>query len=230
MKRILLSLTIFSFVAVSTASTAFATSHVRDLQRSRDALRERVRERIASYPAWLRLLRSGHVALASGELTAINGTTLTVTKGDTSYIVLTDDKSHFRRKFWGKSELAEFSIGDKLNVVGTWTDETQTTIQARLIRNLSIQRRHGVFFGTVTSKTDTSFIMDTIRRGNQTVIGDTGTQYVNRRQESIDYADIAVGHRVRIRGLWDSTLSQITEVTQVKDFSLPSRSSPNSSP
>lgn len=230
MKSILLSLTIFSFVAVSTAPTAFATSHVRDLQRSRDALRERVRERIASYPAWLRLLRSGRVALASGELTAVDGTTLTVTKDDKSYTVLTDDKSQFRRKFWGKSELAEFLIGDKLNVVGTWTDDTQTTIQARLIRNLSIQRRHGVFFGTVTANTDTSFTMNTIRRGNQMVVVSLETKYINRRQESISFADIAVSHRIRVRGLWDSNLSQITEVTQVKDFSLPPRTSPQPSP
>lgn len=230
MKRILLSFMIFSLVVVSLTPSVMATSHGRDLLRNRDTLRERVRERIASYPAWLRLLRSGHVALTNGELTAINGTSLTVSKENKSYTVLTDDKTQVRRKFWGKSELAEFSIGDKLNVVGTWTDETQTTIQARLIRNLSIQRRHGVFFGTVTSKTDTGFITDTIRRGNQTVIVDSETEYVNRRQESIGFADIAVGHRVRIRGLWDSTLSKITEVSQIKDFSIPPRSSPAASP
>lgn len=196
-----------------------------EIKEKREDIKEEFREMKASVSAALKQLRSGRIALGSGEITAINGMTLTVVHEGKTYTVLTDDKTQFRRKFWGKSELAEFGIGDKINGVGTWVDEEHTTIKARFIRNLSIQMRHGVFFGTVTEISATGFKMDSERRGEQTVTVGADTKYVNRREETITLGDIAVGQRVRVRGLWNSRTSTITEVTKVKNYSLPPRAS-----
>jgi hypothetical protein len=196
----------------------------------KDQVKDRVQDRIASVAAHIRSFRNGYIAVANAELTVIDGNTLTIVKEGMTYAVLVEDNSHLRRKFWGQSELSEWTIGDMISVVGIWDDETKTTIRARLIKNLSIQMRHGVFFGTVTSMGDGTFTMDSVRRGIQTVTVGENTKYTDRRGGSLNFSDILVGHRVRIRGLWNSRTSTITEVTEVKDFSLPEIVKPSGRP
>ncbi len=69
----------------------------------------------------------------------------------------------------GKSNLNEFSIGDEVNIIGKYINEEKTTIDAILIRNLSIQKRWGVFFGEVITKSANNFVIRTLQRGDLTV-------------------------------------------------------------
>jgi len=163
----------------------------------------------------------GKAAIGTGTLTAKVGNTLTVTKGNKSYSVLVDSKTQLRRRFWGKATLDEMQIGDTLNVIGKWTDDAKTSIQAKMIRDISIQKRNGVFIGTIKSLSGNSWIMETVKRGSQTVTVSPSTRFVNRKGESIAQSDILTGHKVRVKGLWDSKANTIIEVTHVKDFSLP---------
>lgn len=180
-------------------------------------------EKAGSRPGLLRnFFTRGRAAIGSGTITAINGTTLTVKAKDGKVVtVFTDSKTQFRRRFWGKSSLSEMSVGDMVNVIGTWTDDAKTTIQARLVRDTSIQKRFGVFLGTVKSIVSGGFVMQTEKRGTLTVTIDSSTKLTNRKEQTIAQDDIAVGHKVRAKGLWDSTLHTLKEVAQVKDFSLP---------
>lgn len=159
--------------------------------------------------------------IVQGELTKIEGLNLTVSKDGNDYLVITDSKTQFRRKFWGKSSLSEFSLGDEVGVVGRWNNEEKTEIKAVLVRNLSIQKRFGVFFGEVKSLTEGGFVIKTVKRSDQTVTTQASTKFVNRKMEAITISDIKVGDRVRIKGLWDKVGSTITQVVQVKDFSIP---------
>ena len=163
-------------------------------------------ERVATRPGLLRQMVKNTKAMVTGTLSVKSGNTLTVTSGASSYSVLVDGNTQLRRRFWGKATLDEMSVGDSLNVIGKWTDDVHSTIQAKLVRDSSIQKRFGVFVGTVTSLTGTGWIMSTINRGPQTV---TATQ-----------SAVLVGHKVRVRGLWDNKLNTITEVSHVKDYSL----------
>lgn len=164
---------------------------------------------------------AANVVIGSGRLEAKDGTTLTVSKNGTNYTVLTNDKTKLFRRFGGKSSLDEMQIGDTLNVAGKWSDRNTNTIQARTIRDVSIQKRFGTFIGTVQSLTDGGWVMTSLERGDQTVTVSADTKIVNRRGETIAQADVQVGHRVRVKGMWDSANKTITEVTNVKDFSLP---------
>ncbi len=165
--------------------------------------------------------KGNRVHLVGAEVNAVGDGTITAEKDGKTYTVNTDTKTKLRRHFWGKSELAEFSIGNMVNIWGTWADETQTTINAKMIKNLSIMKRHGAFFGTIKSLGDNSFVITSVHRGDQTVTVATTTKYLNRREQAIAFADLQVGHRVRIKGLWDKSNNTVTEVVQVKDFSLP---------
>ena len=166
-------------------------------------------------------LKSQVAKIIGGEITAISGTSLTVNKDAKTYTVNTDANTHFQRHYWGKSSLAEFSVGNKVNVQGKFTDDTKITVLARLIRNLSIMKRHGVFLGDVTVKNSDNFIINSKQRGDQTVYFTGSTKFVKRNEETMTYAGLQVGQRVRIKGLWDKSVNKITEVVQVKDISLP---------
>jgi co-chaperonin GroES (HSP10) len=155
-----------------------------------------------------------------GTVTAVGTTDITVDNEGTSVKVNLTTKTQFRRLFWGKSSLAEITVGDKLNIIGRWANEEKTEINAVLIKNLSLMRRLGAFFGEVESLTAEGFVVTTIHNDDQTVtIG--AAKLVNREEQTITQADIKVGDRIRVKGLWDATAKTITEVTQIKDFSLP---------
>lgn len=170
-----------------------------------------------------RLVNAGKAVIIGGTITAKSDTTLTVEKDGKSTTVNVGGDTQLRRRFWGKSTTAEFSVGNNVNVYGAWTDEAQTAINARLIRNISIQKRFGVFFGEVKSLLSNGWVMSTVseKRPDQTVTITSETKIENRKGETIGQNDVKVGHRVRVKGLWDNSSNTVTEVKQVKDFSLP---------
>lgn len=199
----------------------------REVKESREEKKDmfkQFKESISSKAGAVRgFLGFGRAVIGSGELVAKTDSTLTIKKDDKTYTVQISDTTKFRRRFWGKSEVSEFSIGNTVNVVGTWADESHTTINAILLRNISIQKRFGVFFGQVKSLLSNGWIMSSTsdKRPDQTVTVSGETKFVNRKGETITQAEVKAGHRVRVRGLWDNTANTVTEVKEVKDFSLP---------
>ncbi len=243
MKRFITTLTIVTTLGASIFSTlAFAENSENGRGQIKDARKEMhqniknerkefrqevkdvrndLKDKRASEAAKRKLNKVGH--LINAEITAINGSSLTVVKDGKTYIVNTSSQTKFLRHFWGKSETNEFSVGNKVNVWGKWADEGQTTIDARMIRNLSIMKRHGVFMGEIISATAGSFVLKSLNRGDQTVLYGSTTKFVNRKEQTIAASELKVGDKVRVKGLWDKSNNKITEVSQVKDFSLPER-------
>ena len=225
---------VFLSLGLTMPGMVFAESRVQvkaDFKEARQASREakksfmeQFRESMSSRAGEMkRFLFSGRAAIGSGKITAKTDTTLTIEKDGKSYTVNIDSKTQLRRRFWGKAELSEFSIGNIVNVIGLWTDDTHTAINATLIRNISIQKRFGVFFGEVKTVLTSGWVMSTKseNRADQTVTVSASTTFENRKGETMTQADVKVGHRVRVRGLWDRTLNTVTEVTNVKDFTVP---------
>lgn len=202
---------------LTTATPAFAAMGHPFLR----AVGEGIGKNFATAGGKIRTFLQTHASLIGASITGINGTTLTVSQNGKTYTVLTDGNTQDRRRYWGKGSITEMQVGDTVNVYGTWTDSTNTTIQAKLVRDVSIQKYNGVFFGTVQSLTSSGWTMTTVERGNQTVTVSSTTKFKDRKGGTLAQSDIAVGHKIRVRGLWDRTSSTITEVTEVRDFSLP---------
>lgn len=159
-------------------------------------------------------------ARVKGEIPVIGENNFTISSEDGTFQVNITDKTKILRKFGGKSSFGELSVGDEVMVFGKFTDDTKSIIDAKTIKNNSIQKRFGAFFGKVTTKNSDNFVMETVERGVQTVYFGTA-KLVDRKEIIITINDIKVGDRVRVKGVWDKTLSKITEVLQVKDFSIP---------
>src|SRR3989338_2911199 len=126
--------------------------------------------------------------------------------------------------------LQQALIRNKINIHGIFTDDSKTTILASLIRDLSIMKRHGVFFGEVTQKNSDNFVIKSKQRDNQTVYFTDSTKFVNRNGQSISYTELQTGHQIRVRGLWDKSLNKIIEVSEVKNFSLPPKPTKTTTP
>lgn len=160
----------------------------------------------------------------TGELTAISGNTLTVksNKDGKSYQVNVNSKTQLVRRFGGKSTLSEFTVGNIVNVVGKWVDDTKNAIDAKLVRNTSVQKRFGAFLGEVTQINSDNLVIKTVNRNEQTVYF-TGAKFVDRAEKTMDFGQIKVGDRIRVKGMWDRSTNKITEVNQIKDFSYPQK-------
>ncbi len=75
----------------------------------------------------------------------------------------------------------------------------------------------------VTSLTSTGWVMNTVHRGSQTVTISSTTKLIDRKGATITQTDVKVDNKVRVKGMWDSKANTITAVTNVKDYSLPPR-------
>jgi len=154
---------------------------------------------------------------AKGKITVIGSNNFSLSGEDGTFQVNITDKTVILRKFGGKSSLSEYSVGDEVVVFGKFTDDTKLIIDAKTVKNNSIQKRFGAFFGKVTVKNTDNFVMETAERGIQTVYFGT-TKFINIKEINISYGDIKIGDRVRVKGVWDKTLNEIREVSQIKIF------------
>jgi hypothetical protein len=158
-------------------------------------------------------------ARPTGKITEIGGNYIKVSdnKDGKIYQVNITEKTQLRRHFGGKSSLNEFSVGDEVNVIGRYTDEAKSTIEAVLIRNKSIQKRWGPFFGEVITKNSDNFVIKTITRGDLTVYFGSA-KFVDNSGNQSSYDALSVGSRVGVKGVWDKDLKKISEVDEVKIF------------
>lgn len=115
------------------------------------------------------------------------------------------------RHYWGKSplDLSEFSVGDIINVLGTLDSTDFFLINAKTVRNVSIQQKHGVFSGTIKSITPpSSFILETARASSLLVNTDANTK-IYQGKELKTFSDLQIGMSVLVRGIWNRTLTKI---------------------
>lgn len=138
-----------------------------------------------------------------GKLKALESSSLTVTSKEGKDIVVNVVKETIlKRRFGANSTLSEFMVGDELAVVAKNQD-------AKYIRDLSIQRRNAVFTGTIITKADASFTLQTVSRGLQNVYISSTTTILEKDKVKT-YADLAVGDRVLVKGeLWDRANTKI---------------------
>ena len=140
-------LTSLSLVAPVYAESNFFGARVKNELEARAEIKNERQDKEGSRPGVLNKIFNlkGRAAIGTGKLTAKSDTSLTVEKDGKSFTVPIDSNTQFKRRFWGKATLAEMSVGDTINVIGLWADDQHTTITAKLVRDISIQARFGVF-------------------------------------------------------------------------------------
>jgi hypothetical protein len=244
MKKTLKSKILFALagfiMAFSTVPSAFAVERqqireelkenrqefVQEQKDTRTQLQGLNKENIASRVGAVKNFFNTRATLNNAKITGKGTGSLTVEKDSVFYTILIDEKTRLRRRFFGEAKIDEIAVGNTVNIFGKWTDETHKTIQAALIRDMSIQKRFGAFVGDVTAVNGNDITIATVHRGTQKATVSDLTKIVDRKEVALTLADIKVGHRLRVKGMWDKSNNTITEVTQVKDYTLPVKPTP----
>jgi hypothetical protein len=199
---------------------------VQEQKDTRMQLQEVNKEKIASRVGALKNFFNARATLNNAKITGKGDGFLTVEKDSVTYTININEKSRLRRRFFGDAKFDEMSVGNVVSIFGKWTDETHKTIQAEMIRNMSIQKRFGVFVGDVTAVNGNDITIKSVHRDLQKATVAATTKIVDRKEGILKLTDVAVGHRVRIKGMWDNSNNTITEVTNVKDYTLPVKATP----
>lgn len=154
------------------------------------------------------------IYLAKAELKAIDGQKLTVFAREKTFTVNVTDKTTLRRKFGSASNLGEFVVGHILQISGRLTAET--VIDARVIRNMSIQKRNATFTGKIESfdSTNQMFTLKPVAR-KVVVVTVSPTTKITEKSKPKTFADLQVGMKVTVSGVWDTTNSTLTEVKKI---------------
>lgn len=163
-----------------------------------------------------------------GTIDSISGSSfiLNPKNGGNKITINISDKTILLRKFGGKSSFSEFHQENSVQIRGNWTDDNKNTIDAKNIRNLSIQKRNATFWGKIKSIDNQTFIIQSLERGELTVKPDSNTKIMSRNEKAISFSDLQTRHRVRVSGVWDSVLKTLDEVKTIKDWSLPAYPTP----
>jgi hypothetical protein len=185
-------------------------------------LQEQFKDKISSKVGEIKKLIGLRAFIDKAKVTAKGTTSLTVTdKDNRSIMVNITANTKIERRFYGKSTLDEILVGHEVNISGKWTDDSHTTVDAAMIRDLSIQKRFGVFIGTVSAISGNDITLNTVNRGTQKVTISASTKITDRKGAVLLQSGILVGHRIRVKGLWDRTNNTVTDVTQLKDYNVP---------
>lgn len=152
-----------------------------------------------------------------GVLNSVSDSLLVVkSKEGKEWNVHLTDKTEIKRRFGGESTISEFAPNDEVAIVGrrqqtASSEPSETDMDAKNIRNLSIQRRNTVFIGDIASinSNDASFTLETKARGLQTVYKTKDTE-VTEKDTPITFESLVVGDRVIVKGeLWDRANTKI---------------------
>jgi hypothetical protein len=87
--------------------------------------------------------------------------------------VVTDPSTSIIRRYGGSSLLSEISVGDYISFNGPLdTTKATATVNAKTVKDWSIQKRHADFSGSITSvaTSTSSFVLQTKERGALTAV------------------------------------------------------------
>lgn len=170
---------------------------------------------------------------------AADKTSLTVTTDSKTVTVYISANTLLKRRFGGNSTIGEFQTGDEVAVIGSVRALSSSsssgaadtnTIDARYIRDLSIQKRNTVFVGRITAMTADGFKVQTQSRGLQTVHVNSSTVY-QEKNAAITLSDLHEGDRVLVKGsIWNRAESDIDAAKVLKLPTVPASGSSSTAP
>lgn len=156
-----------------------------------------------------------HWPVAVGTVTAVSGTTLTLTgQGGTVYTVAAVDA-----KIWKEGEASAISsivVGDQIIIFGSINGSaiTATKILDGFGKNIA-DKTKGVFFGVVTAINGTNFTLQTQGKNPKTLTVNASTAVVTKNGETVTIGSLLVNDMVKVKGALDAAGTTIT-ATKVK--------------
>ncbi len=154
MKKIILTSLLFLALSALPVQAVCTTCQNANTNKSatsfgwREQERERIQELREQAVTTRTQARKARAHIKEGLVQDIGTTSLQAEKDGKTYTVNITAETRLVRKYGAKSDLSEFRTGDLVDVWGKYTDTaTQDTIDAKVIRNLTIQKDGEYFSG-----------------------------------------------------------------------------------
>ncbi len=164
---------------------------------------------------------NGIVAVRGAKVSEVATSTLVATtnwgSSSLSWRVNAGDSTEILRRYPGQARFSEIAPGHTISFRGS-LDQTSPglIVQAKVVRDWSIERITLNVFGVVTSRDAGAkrFVIQTEEHGPITVVVMDATQIL-KSKATTTFDAITVGMRVGARGAWDRT-AKILQADQVK--------------
>ncbi len=166
----------------------------------------------------------GKVLVRGAKITSISGTTVNARQNwgsyNLSWVVNVSTSTELLRRYGGASSLSEFTVGDYISFSGPLDNtQSQATVNAKVLKDFSIQKVNASFSGTVSSvnASNLSFVLATKERGNITVNTSASTTF-KQGDVSVTFAALAAGQTIsKASGVWD-TVANTLAASDVKIY------------
>ncbi|MDO8482637.1 MAG: hypothetical protein Q7S86_02350, partial [bacterium] len=162
----------------------------------------------------------GMALVRGAKVTAIAGNVISASTvwGSTSLLwtIQSDSATNVIRRSGGQSNLSEISIGDFVSFQGKLvTTSGNLTVNAKILKNWSVQKKNVSFIGKVLSLGANSFVLSADEHGQVTV--NTASAVITKNDAAVTLAVINIGDKVMAKGLFDETL-RVLSADKVKVY------------
>ncbi len=180
--------------------TTFASSRDQD---------QRDEHRKADISALVMAGNSHHVKSLTGRVISLSGTMIKLLAANGGNFDIDTSGAKINRRYGAVMPVTDIQVNDTLEVKGERDNATSTLIHAKHIQDLSLQARNGDFRGTVLSLTGTTFVLQSVNRGMQTVLTNEHT-LIKMDGTSSSFSNITIGASVKVIGAWNRTNNNVT--------------------
>lgn len=195
-KKTIIALTLLSGMVLGLASFAGAETTAGTTGDSSNA-----------HPMTLTVSASGR-AMLRGTLKSVGTASITVTSWGGDWVVNIGSDAKLTRRFGGASNLSELQAGDNVQVNGSINQSAAWTVDAKTVKDNSIQARNADFTGTISGLSGSAFALATQSRGNVNVTVNSDAKItVNGATSTV--AGLQNSMRVQVKGVWDRNQSTV---------------------
>lgn len=150
---------------------------------------------------------SGKTTL-DGSIASVTANAITVNSWGGVWTINIGSDTKLIRRFGGNSTTSEFAIGDAVSVSGMASKDAPWTINAKNVKNMSIQARNASFSGTVSNLSGNTFSLATKERKTVSVTVNADAK-IRVGDKATTTAALANGATVSISGVWNRAQSTV---------------------
>ena len=168
-------------------------------------------------------INNAGTSMLTGTLKSMSPTSFTVTSWGGDWMINVPATTKLMRKYSGTSSMAEFTVGDMVQVKGKVDAAAPWTIDAQTVQDNSIQTLNASFSGTVSNLNGSTLTLTTKSRGVVQVTLNTGVKIMMSGKTGM-MSDIANGTMIGVSGVWNTQKSMLwaSKVTISKKAMMPS--------
>lgn len=147
-------------------------------------------------------------ATLDGSIASVSASAITVNSWGGVWTINIGPDTKLVRRFGGTSTTSEFMVGDVVSVSGMASKDAAWTINAKNVKDMSIQARNASFSGVISNLNGNTFSLATRERKTVSVTMNADVK-VRVGEKATTTAALANGVTASVSGVWDRTQATV---------------------